>query len=271
MHENEKIKRVKQVLWISGIFTALVSLLLILNYLQIRASEPLESATLKMLVERLSSEPDNHALMEEVRQFDLLARKAYFNSLWFIRTGAYLLLIGAIVLVAALRIYFTLRFSIDKPSHELLKEKQKRKKAQRWIASAGATVIILAALSAFFTADHLKQYDAERPLAEATDSGVEQVEISRPATTQIRPEATDDREPTGILADDTIPESDSETAVSGELEDASPVQGEKEVRSAPILTPEAINRNHNAFRGAWGNGISARRNIPTKLGWNIRQ
>lgn len=259
MHESEKIKRVKQVIWISGIFTALVSLLLILNYLQIRASDPLESATLKMLVERLSAEPDNHALMEEVRQFDLLARKAYFNSLWYIRTGAYLLLIGSITLIAALRIYFTLRFSIDKPSHEKLKEKQKRQKAQKWIAITGVIIIILAGLSAYFTADHLRQYGTEKPLAEAVDSGIEQLDIVRPANTT----QTQEREQAETAIADTLTEKVSQEEESTTTTGESPQSEETGEKTIIPLTAAAVNRNHNAFRGPWGNGISARSNIPT--------
>jgi outer membrane protein assembly factor BamB len=255
MHEDEKIRRVKQVIWISGIFTALVSLLLILNYLQIRASEPLESVALKMLVERLSAEPANQALMEEIRQLDLLARKAYFNSLWYIHTGAYLLLIGSIALIAALQLYFTLRFSIDKPSHELLKEKQKRQKAQRWIALAGAVVIVSAGLSALFTADHLQQFESGSSVAEATDPGIEQVDITRqPGMTQTRAETVESTESVEITTtDDEVHEDE--------------VAGGASVKPVPVarkpLTVEAVRRNHNAFRGAWGNGNSARRNIPT--------
>ena len=260
MDENVKIKRIKQVIWISGIFTALVSLLLILNYLQIRASEPLESPALKMLVERLSAESDNQQLMDEIRQLDLLARKAYFNSLWYIRTGAYLLLIGSIVLIAALRIYFTLRFSIDKPSHELLKEKQKRQISQRWIAGAGALVIILAGFSAFFTADHLKQFESRTSVSEDIDSDVEQVDISRPRIAtqdQILPaQRTDSVE----IAEGEASAADHEAGVMPD--DSMPTEDTGRVTKTP-LTAEAVRRNHNAFRGPWGNGISARRNIPT--------
>ncbi len=260
MKEEEKIKRVKQVIWIAGIFTALVSLLLILNYMQIRASDPLESATLKMLVERLSAEPDNHALMEEVRQFDLLARKAYFNSLWYIRTGAYLLLIGSIVLIAALRMYFNLRFSIDKPSHELLKEKQKRLKAQKWIAVAGVVVIALAGMSAFFTADHLKQYGTETPLAETADTGIEQVDIVRQTRApQARAEDEAELEAAEGMVGDGAADQETDTVAT---DDSTPSREEAPQAVTP-LTAESVNRHHNAFRGAWGNGVSARRNIPT--------
>ena len=112
MDINEKIKRVKRIVIIAGVFTALVSLLMLLNYMQIRGSEPLESKALELLVERLSAEPGNQELIAEIRQLDLLARRAYFNSLWQIRTGGYLLLFGGIVLVITLRTLYNLQFKI---------------------------------------------------------------------------------------------------------------------------------------------------------------
>lgn len=267
MQEEEKVRRAKQVAWIAGIFTALVSLLLVLNYMQIRAHDPLESEVLKTLVERLSADPGNQALIEEIRQLDLLARKAYFNSIWQIRTGAALMLAGAIALIAALRIYSDLRFVIDKPSHENLKERHKRAIAQRWVIIAGLFVIGLAAASAFFSADHLRLYQtAPGPVAEAA-SAVEQVDIVRrrepadPATTMAdRPESAD-----AGTTEEAPEEEPRETEVAKPAE---------EIPAEAALTARQVALNHNAFRGPWGHGVSQRQNIPVdwdgETGRNIR-
>ncbi len=259
MQEEEKVNRAKQVAWIAGVFTALVSLLLILNYMQIRAHDPLESEVLKTLVERLSADPGNQALIEEIRQLDLLVRKAYFNSIWQIRTGAALLLAGAIALIAALRIYSDLRFTIDKPSHENLKEKQKRAIAQRWIRTAGFVVIGLAAASAFFSVDHLQLYQTSpERLAEATPA-VEQVDIVR------RSEPAD---PAATMADSPeIPEETPEEPDVAEHAEETPA-------ATMALTAQQIALNHNSFRGPWGHGVSQQQNIPVdwdgETGRNIR-
>jgi len=70
MNQTDKILLTKRIILISGIFTALVSLLMLLNYMQIRGSEPLESKTLEVLVEKLSADPGNQELIDEIRQFD---------------------------------------------------------------------------------------------------------------------------------------------------------------------------------------------------------
>jgi len=84
---TDKLQLSKNITVVSGIFCVLVSLLLLLNYWQFAKNKPLESKTIEVLVERLKSEPNNEELKQEIRSFDLLVRKAYFNSQWQVKTG----------------------------------------------------------------------------------------------------------------------------------------------------------------------------------------
>ena len=84
---NDKIKLAQNTALIAGIFCTVVSLLLLLNFWQISRSDPVESKVLEALIIRLKEEPGNEELKAEIRNFDLLARKAYFNSRWQIKTG----------------------------------------------------------------------------------------------------------------------------------------------------------------------------------------
>ena len=115
MDIKDKIKLLQNIAVISGVFCAVVTLLLLLNYFQMSTNDPIESKVLEALVERLKQEPGNEELKVEIRNFDLLARKAYFNSRWQIKTGAYLLLFGAVVLAFALRGYYSLKAKIEEP------------------------------------------------------------------------------------------------------------------------------------------------------------
>ncbi|MEA3461663.1 MAG: hypothetical protein U9R49_07275, partial [Bacteroidota bacterium] len=115
MDQEQKIKLAQRAALISGIFCGVVALLLILNFWHMKQNEPLESKTIEVLVERLSNEPGNEELKEEIRSFDLLARKAYFTSRWQVKTGTWLLLIGGIVLAVSLKIYTDLRARIEEP------------------------------------------------------------------------------------------------------------------------------------------------------------
>ncbi len=249
MDINEKINRVKRVAIIAGVFTTVVSLLMLLNYLQIRGSEPLESKALEMLVERLSSEPNNQELMAEIRQLDLLARKAYFSSLWQIRTGAYLLLIGGIVLVISLRNLNNLLFKINKPEDKKISDRYQRLLAQRWIGVVALSIFLLAGLSAFLTADYIRGYETPEIAVVEPDDGIERVRITRD-----EPAAAD----TAVSEADDVEETMDDEA---ELIEAS---SEEVHRAAPfVLTQAEVEQNYNSFRGAWGNAISKHRNIPT--------
>lgn len=226
---NEKL--VRWIVIIAGVFTALVGLLLILNYLQINSGDPLNSTALKTLVDRLSQEPDNQQLTEEVRLMDLLARKAYFTSLWQIKTGAYLMIFGAIVFVFALRVLYKLRFNIDEPSKTTLSERMARQKTQRWIGGAGLILLVLAGLSAVFTMNYLTGFDVKKIVAKAeSPAAIEQIDISS--------------------ADSTATDS------TAALDSAKVIP----------LNEKTVWEQQNSFRGAWGNGVSSASGVPTD--WN---
>ncbi len=101
MNTENRLKLSRNVAVISGIFCLAVAFLLLLNYLQVRRYDPLESKAMEVLVQRLSENPDDDALKNDIRNLDLLARKAYFNSSWQVKTGSYLLLFGALVFALA--------------------------------------------------------------------------------------------------------------------------------------------------------------------------
>ncbi|MFC2158680.1 PQQ-binding-like beta-propeller repeat protein [Acidobacteriota bacterium] len=81
----------KKVVIVSGVLACIVSLLLILNYIQIKSVDPLNSPAVAQLMEQLKKDPGDAALKNQIRALDLLARKAYFTHRWQVRTGSYLL------------------------------------------------------------------------------------------------------------------------------------------------------------------------------------
>lgn len=236
------LNRARFIAVISGVFTALVSILLIFNYVQISLYDPLDSQVMKQMVARLSSEPGNEELIREIRQMDLLARRAYFNSLWQLRTGAALLLAGAITLIVSLRFIHRQDTHIEKPEGNNINEKQVRIRSQKWIAATGMIIILLAVLSALFSSNHLRQFDTERLADTASvdeEDGIEKLQISSRV-------AGDD--PVGEPAD----EPEEET---GEV-----------VETISRITMADLNENHNSLRGPLGHGITPHSNLP--LNWD---
>lgn len=93
---------------VSGIFSLIVALLLIINYIQTQAIDPLNSPALQSLMEQFEDNPTDELLKEQIRALDLLARKAYFTQLWHLRTGGYLLLAGVSIFLLSLKIMASL-------------------------------------------------------------------------------------------------------------------------------------------------------------------
>lgn len=263
MTNNDKLKLAQNVAVISGIFCSVVALLLLLNYWQFAKNDPIESQALEVLVERLREDPNNDGLKTEIRQYDLLARKAYFNSQWQVKTGAFLLLFGAIVLAFALRVYYSMKARIEEPDKVLENEIASRILAQKGIVIVGAIVFILAFAASFATVDYLEKYDWETASAEipveAVDEGIEVIDVGETAVT----ETTQISENEEVANNE---ESESEIEVEPE-EEAVAEEVQQEKPATPVSTAftlEQVRQNHNSFRGPLGQGISYRKNIPTE-------
>ncbi|MDZ7315738.1 MAG: PQQ-binding-like beta-propeller repeat protein [candidate division KSB1 bacterium] len=93
----------ERLLIISGIFIAVLALLLTANYLQLRWNTPLRSPALQQLMAQLQDDPDNEALKEQIRALDLLARKAFFTRREQLRLGGRMLFVGMIVFLLSLK------------------------------------------------------------------------------------------------------------------------------------------------------------------------
>ena len=109
------LKISKSIAIIAASFTLIVSILLIANFLQTKAIDPLNSPVLQRLTEKLKETPEDLTLQKEIRALDLLARKAYFTNQWQLKTGAYLLIIGIIILLISLKTISTLTHKLQLP------------------------------------------------------------------------------------------------------------------------------------------------------------
>lgn len=253
MDQESRIKVSYRVALVSGIFCAVVALLLIINFWQMKQHEPLESKTIEALVSRLSQEPNNEELKAEIRSFDLLARKAYFTSRWQVKTGTWLLLFGGIIMAASLKIYTDLRAGISLPeenAEELLKA---RANAQYWIFLAGGLILGFALVSAYLTNDYLKEFGGKTALESPAvkESSVEVIEVFP--------------EEHGLALEDTVQQLSADPAI--EVTENAPA--EKPTSSAPAdqgFNREDFKKNHATFRGYMGLGVSYHRNIPES--WN---
>jgi outer membrane protein assembly factor BamB len=272
MTDNDKIKFAQNVAVIAGIFSVAVALLLLLNFWQLSKSDPVESKALEALVERLNSDPGNEELITEIRNFDLLARKAYFNSRWQVRTGAFLLLSGAIILIVALQVYTSLKAKIEKPGISEKSEIIERLLARKGIIAVGVVLFGLALAGSFFSDDYLKKYN--RDIVAAADKEIsadEPVAIVEVRSAEDTPEE-EVQQPSGneVLTH-------SQEDISGDGETAGPADIDQEgtdksainaARTVEALTATLIKNNHNSFRGPFGLGLVYHKNIPIEWDGN---
>ncbi len=62
MNEDQIMKIAANTAIVAFIFSFLVAILLMLNYYQLKANDPLELKSMELLVERLKDEPNNEEL-----------------------------------------------------------------------------------------------------------------------------------------------------------------------------------------------------------------
>ena len=274
---NDKLKLSQNVAIIAGIFCVVVALLLLLNFWQVSTNDPIESKALVALVERLQDEPNNKELKAEIRNFDLLARKAYFNSQWQIKTGAWLLLFGAIVLAFALHVYHSLKNKIEAPKTQHENEIASRILAQKGVLIVGAVVFVFAIIASFSTVNYLEYYDVNAEAVQAEGTGPdEEIEVINVGEGPVQ---TNDVTATSTIAEDpqeseVVSETEvaetktgaAEQAIEAPAEQPKQTPAEQPQTSSSGLTFAKLKENHNSFRGPLAQGIVYHKNIPTK--WN---
>ena len=256
MNRGQKILLFSRLAVGSAIACTFISLLLLLNYLQANRAGPLENAAMEALLERLEAEPDNEALKVEIRNLDLLARKAFFNTQWQLNTGAILLLIGALIFGISLNALNNLTASIEMPEEEEPDVSLVGKLGQRGVLIGGATLTLLALAASFFTQSHLEQFEAiSSPPQAAPSEEIEIIEVAYAGTEGSSPQAA------------PVVEADSSLAEAAPTE-VEPAANEEAALPKTASYPGAavVRQQYGSFRGPFGNGIAYQKNIPTE--WN---
>jgi outer membrane protein assembly factor BamB len=249
------IRLLNQIAFAAALFAVILSVLIIINWAQMKRADPLGSVALKSMNDRLAADPDNQQLREDIRTLDLLARKAYFTSRWQIRTGGYILMISVLIVVICMK---TIDY-IQKKIPEVPGVRQEtywldRKISRKWIAITGGIVVLVSLSLAWFT---------HRDMKDLTDMEKTQG-TGKPIMDTVK-----GTQPMGSLASDPVRTGDTGiSAAAGSARLSDTIISEKSPSWAEII------RNHNAFRGPGGNGIVYQKNIPEnwdgKSGRNIR-
>lgn len=236
MIENTKLWQ--RVALIAGIFSFIVCLLLIANYIQIKKADPINMNVLNTLVERLNQNPGDTQLRDQIRELDLLARKAYFTSQWQIRAGGYMVLAGLAIMLIAFQV-ISLKTKKEPIVTTEFSENTTlaQKHARRWIAGLGIAIVALALFFAF-----LSQNDLNKKFSLAA--------------TALQPQNTSENPAS----------SDAGTASADTAKTAAPNENSTSADTAKTANETDSKDNYPNFRGMGGTGRAAQKNIP--VSWN---
>ena len=241
MDRDRKIKLSYRLALVSGVFCAMLSLLLIINFWNLKQNNSPGSASIKELVDRLNQAPGNEELKQEILSLDLMARKACLTSCWQIKTGTCLLLIAGIILAISLKIYTELRSRTENPEGLTREIMRTRSNSQYWLFLGGGLALGLAFSAAFLSNDILKDY---KQLAAAAETIQAKGELE---VIQLSPPAESSKAGDEIVKDEV---------------NAIPANANPANATRAFSGIEDLKRNHNSFRGFFGQGISFHQNIP---------
>lgn len=263
MNDNKKkINLLNRIMVYAAIFAAIVSVLLIFNYLQAKTINPVETPAIQKLVDRLKENPQDDELREQIRALDLLARKAYFTNQWQVRTGGYLVFIAMIVIIIASQIKASLIAKNPETDQKLQTDWQSRLLARKWITIGGLSLFCIALLAAFMSHSNLSDTFSNQQLAGNTDST--NIADKTDNTGNNNETAMQSNE---IVADTSVIETDS-------LSTDTTMQQNQTEEQAPYPTMQELRQNYPSFRGAGSNGIAYQKNIPVswdgKSGKNVK-
>jgi len=136
------------------------SVIIISNYVQLKKTDPLNSASLIQLKENLKQTPQDELLKNDVRALQLLTRKAYFTGNWQIQTGGYLIIISLIILTICLKIIKAVRRKLPAPENLPSIDSYLNQSAgiQYSILSGGGLFMFLAIILAFMTETNIQNH-----------------------------------------------------------------------------------------------------------------
>jgi len=203
------------------------------------------------LVEKFKSNPDDEQLKAEIRELDLLARKAFFTNKWQIRTGGYLLLFSVLVVIICLKTIELLSAKIPEvPGTTTDNFWDIRKINRKWVAYSGIFLVSASLLFAFLTHNELG-----KTLERTAKAVISPADSTQPLTENIP--ATID----STSANDTSLIAGKDSTVITQSMDGFPTQQE-------------INSNSPSFRGPGSIGVVSQRGFSTswdgRIGKNIK-
>lgn len=240
---------------LSAIFIVTLSIMLVTNYFQIKDVTPLQTEVVESLKQLNDSGVDVPGLQDQIRQLDLLARKAYFVRMDHLEAGLYILLGMFLAFILSLRYYFKDLKEIPAMEIDPVDDWLIKTNARRYVLVVASGLAALAVVFALLSMPSLKKTEGQ----------------ADPAAGELTAEATEsassssDESPAPAEAAETVDGESLAAAPEATAPEAGPAEN-GEAAQAPAQAP-ASNASYQGFRGNNSNGYSTAKNVPTK--WNL--
>ncbi len=252
---------------VSGVFAILICAMVIVNYLQINKVDPVNTEVINTLVERLNENPNDAQLREQIREMDLLVRKAFFTNQWEVRTGAYLLLLSIIVMIIAMQVMKMGQKnlpSVDEDYQQNIIQYQKN--ARKWVSIGGSVLIVVTLILAFVThkdlgtrfTDAAKIAKSETVASEVKAAPEAEQEVAKPVVT----EKAEVEKPEKVMVSESEVKKETKTEIAEKPVEKKAVASLKKYEGE--YPTKAMMANFPSFRGPGGNGIGYQKNVPTE-------
>lgn len=236
---NRKVYR--KIAIITSVFALILLTMMTVSWIQMQHTTPLQTEVLETLKQINESNSDNATLADQIRQLDLLSRKAYFTQESHLKTGSWIFCVMAVVIGFCLRMYYKDLKYLPEKELDSVDEWLIKSYARRYIGWSLAGLAAFLVIFCLFTSEAIHKWifnKNENSLIAVSD------------TTNVKDyNAGNDSE---ILAKDSLQE-DSTLVEADEIPtDSFPI---------PKITS-------NAFRGNNSLGHSSARSIPTS--WSLK-
>ena len=237
---------------VSAIFVTVFSVMLVTNYFQVKGSNVLQTEVVETLKQLNDENANNPELKEQIRQLDLMARKAYFISHDRLMAGVYILLGMVIILVVALRIFYAEVKNIPDKEIDPIDDWAIKTSARKYVKWIGGGLIAAAFIFAFLSSPWLKSLQSDTGeqamLADFQSENFDNDEFSETNTS--------------LFTSDSFFNSE-EIRQTEEEKESNPESIGNE--TAPEIAISSV--SHNSFRGNNSIGLNSARNVPTS--WDL--
>lgn len=213
------------------------------SYYQMQQVSPLETGVMETLKELNEANGDNTSLQQQIRELDLISRKAYFVQESQLKSGSYLLLGMALVLMVCLNLYYKETKNLPDKELDPIDDWMNKSKARRYITWVTVLAVIVAGAIIM-----LQRVDLKNLFSKSDAEGDEQTESPEGGEAVADTTMATDVVVADTLATDSIP---ADSVATDSVADDMP---ELKVAS-------------KAFRGNNSGAYSSARGIATS--WNL--